>query len=98
MTDFQPQLEAVIASLDATDQPHATFRAVDAALRASVGHILFTILISHHGTQESERFYTNMPVEYPVGGKKPITGSKLMQTLLVDVWSRDEMVRVDFED
>lgn len=84
MTDMQPELDAVISSLDATDQPHATFRAVDAALRASVGHILFTVLISHHAAGESERFYTNMPAEYPVGGRKPMAGSKLMQTLLVE--------------
>jgi hypothetical protein len=76
-------IDTVVASLSDTDQPHALFRAVDAALKQQVGHILFTILISHHATRESERFYTNMPEAYPVGGKKPITDSALMQRLLV---------------
>lgn len=80
MTEF----DAVVASHNETEQPHAVFRAVDAALKASVGHILFTILISHHATRESERFYTNMPDAYPVGGKKPITDSVLMKMLLVE--------------
>jgi len=82
MTD--PNIDAVVSSLNATDQPMSVFRAVDAALKASVGHILFTILISHHATRESERFYTNMPEAYPVGGKKPITDSDLMKLLLVE--------------
>ena len=81
MTDhFDP----VIASLDDTDQPGATFRAVDAALKAAVGHILFTVLISHEAARESERFYTNMPDAYPVGGRKPITDSPLMRQLRVE--------------
>ena len=77
-------LAPVIASLDATDQPGVTFRAVDAALKASVGHILFTILITHEAARESERFYTNMPDAYPIGGRKPITDSALMQQLRIE--------------
>ncbi len=76
-------IDSVVASLNEFDQPHAVFRAVDAALKQQVGHILFTILISHHETRESERFYSNLPDAYPVGGKKPITDSELMQRLLV---------------
>lgn len=81
---IDPNIEAVVASLNAPDQPGAVFQAVDAALKNSVGHILFTILISHHTTRESERFYTNMPTAYPVGGKKPITDSALMKLLLAE--------------
>lgn len=76
------QIDAVIASYAAAEQPLTTFQAVDAALKATVGHILFTVLISHHATRESERFYTNMPDAYPVGGKKPITDHPLMKKLL----------------
>ena len=76
------QLEAVIASLNETSQPEACFRAVDETLRATVGHKLFTILICHHDTKESERFYTNMPEAYPIGGRKPITDSPWMQRML----------------
>jgi len=49
------------------DQPAATFRAVQAELAASPGHILFTILVHHPALKQSERFYTNMPDAYPVG-------------------------------
>ncbi len=82
MTNTLAQLDSVIASMNETDQPGACFRAADAALRATVGHKLFTILICHHDTKESERFYTNMPDAYPVGGRKPITNSEWMKRLL----------------
>lgn len=65
-----------------TDQPGATFRAVDRALAAAPGHILFTILVHHPGLRESERFYTNMPDAYPVGGRKPVTDSPWMQRVI----------------
>jgi hypothetical protein len=76
------QIDSVIASYAAPDQPMTTFQAVDAALKATCGHILFTVLISHHATRESERFYSNLPDAYPVGGKKPITDHPLMKKLL----------------
>jgi hypothetical protein len=79
---IDPNIDAVARSLNEADQPHATFRAVDAAMKASVGHILFTILISHHDTKESERFYTNMPDSYPVGGTKPIKDTGWTRLLL----------------
>lgn len=82
MKDHLAKLESVISSHNATNQPDACFQAVDAALRDTVGHKLFTILICHHDTRESERFYTNMPDAYPVGGRKPITDSAWMQRLL----------------
>ena len=73
---------AIIAAHADTDQPGATFRALDAALAKAPGHILFTILVHHPALKQSERFYTNMPVEYPVGGRKPVTGSAWMQTII----------------
>ncbi len=79
---MDPQTAAILAAHRDADQPGATFRAVDAALAASIGHILFTILIVHHDQRESERFYTNRPREYPVGGRKPITDSAWMQRVV----------------
>lgn len=64
------------------DQPGATFRALDAALAETPGHILFTILVHHPGLRQSERFYTNMPDAYPVGGRKPVTDSAWMQRVI----------------
>ena len=70
--DPGPHLAAVAAALTAAAQPEATFRALDRALGATLGHTLFTILIHHEDTRESERIYTNQPAAYPVGGRKPL--------------------------
>jgi hypothetical protein len=80
-SDPAPHIEAVLAAQREADQPGATFRAVDAALAATTGHILFTILIQHPRLRESERFYSNMPDAYPVGGRKPMTDSRYMRRL-----------------
>jgi GAF domain-containing protein len=64
------------------DQPHATFRALDAALAQSPGTKLFTILVHHRADRQSERFYSNRPTEYPVGGRKPVTDSAWMQRVI----------------
>jgi len=80
--DPAPHLATVIAAHGAADQPEATFRAVDAALAATAGHILFTILIHHPGLRQSERFYSNLPDSYPVGGRKPVTDSAWMRTVI----------------
>ena len=73
--------QILLAHRDAL-QPEATFRAVDAALAAVPGHILFTILIHHPALRESERFYSNLPDAYPVGGRKPVTDSPWMQRVV----------------
>ncbi|MBU6499310.1 MAG: GAF domain-containing protein, partial [Rhodospirillales bacterium] len=75
-------IAAVLAAHRETDQPAATFRAIDAALAATIGHKLFTILIHHPGLRQSERFYSNMPKEYPIGGRKPVTDSAWMQRVI----------------
>jgi GAF domain-containing protein len=72
----------ILAAHNASEQPLATFRALDAALAEAPGHILFTILIAHPALKQSERYYSNMPKEYPVGGRKPITDSAWMQRVL----------------
>ena len=73
---------SIVAAHADTDQPGATFRALDRALAAAPGHILFTVLVHHPARRESERFYSNMPTEYPVGGSKPVTNSPWMQTVI----------------
>lgn len=75
-------LDMVIRAHAEEDQPNATFHAVDAALAASPGHILFTILIHHPALRQSERFYSNRPHEYPLGGRKPVTDSAWMQRVI----------------
>ena len=72
----------IIAAHADVDQPGATFRAVDRALAASPGHILFTILVHHPALKQSERFSTTMPEAYPVGGRKPVTDQPWMQRVI----------------
>ena len=73
---------AVLAAHRDLDQPGATFRAVDAALAAAPGHILFTVLIHHPALRQSERCYTNKPREYPIGGRKPVTDTAWMRRVI----------------
>lgn len=75
-------IDSVIAAHADPEQPAATFRAVDAALARSPGHILFTVLIHHPEARQSERCYSNRPDEYPVGGRKPVTDSGWMQRVI----------------
>lgn len=77
-------LESVIAAHRDQDQPAATFQAIDAALAETPGHLLFTILVHHPGLKQSERFYTNMPQAYPIGGRKPVTDSAWMAQVIVN--------------
>jgi hypothetical protein len=71
-------METILAARAHSDQPGATFRAIEAALAAAPGHILFTILVHHPALRQSERFYTNKPEAYPIGGRKPVTDSAWM--------------------
>jgi hypothetical protein len=70
--DPLPQLAAVAAAQLAAPQPDATFRALDVAMGATLGHKLFTCLLHNPEARESERRYTNQPAAYPVGGRKPV--------------------------
>ena len=54
-TDPAPHIDAVLAAQRDADQPGATFRAVDAALAATTGHILFTVLVHHPKLREDLR-------------------------------------------
>jgi hypothetical protein len=94
----EPQLAAVIAAHRDAAQPRATFQAVDEALAACIGHRLFTILINHPSLREAERYYSNMPDAYPVGGRKPMVETPLLRQLMVDGvpyigHSRDDIAR-----
>ncbi|MGH7188148.1 MAG: GAF domain-containing protein [Acetobacteraceae bacterium] len=75
-------ISSVLSAAQALDQPQALFRALDAALARAIGHLLFTILVHHPGRGESERFYTNRPAEYPIGGRKPVTDTPWMQQVI----------------
>lgn len=80
--DALPHLGTVAAALARPGQPGATFAALDAALGAVLGHKLFTVLKLHADRRESERLYTNQPVAYPVGGRKPLNATAWSRQLL----------------
>jgi hypothetical protein len=75
-------LQTILAAHAERDQPGATFRAIDAVLADAPGHILFTILVHHPALRQSERFYSNLPDAYPIGGRKPVTDSAWMQRVI----------------
>ncbi len=80
--DPAPHLAAVAAAQREGGQPDTLFSALDAAMRAAIGHKLFTILVIHPGAKESQRYYTNMPQAYPVGGRKPINETHWFQRVV----------------
>ncbi len=53
-------------------------------MAGAFGHKLFTILVHHPSTGESERFYSSKPKEYPVGGRKPFNSTFWAQQVLIE--------------
>ena len=80
--DPAPHLAAVASAQAAPGQPGPLFAALDAAMAQAIGHRLFTILVIHPGAEESQRTYSNMPQEYPVGGRKPINRTHWFRSVL----------------
>ena len=60
-------IHALGAALRLPDQPMATFRALDAAMDAVIGHTYITILLYHADLQEIERLYAviSTPIRLP---------------------------------
>jgi len=48
------------------------YPALDQALGQLIGHKLFTLMAIDWPRGEAARIYTNMPDDYPVGGRKPL--------------------------
>lgn len=65
MTDAQTLLERCQTADD-------LYPALEHALGAMIGHKLFTLMALDYGTNEAARIYTSHPVEYPIGGRKPL--------------------------
>jgi hypothetical protein len=79
MTD----LADIAAAYDATEQPNALFRAIDAALARAPGFKLFTVLVCRPEKKLTQRVYTSNPQAYPVGGTKPMTPSPWSDGLFI---------------
>jgi hypothetical protein len=56
-------------------QPNALLAKLDRALEQTVGHKLFTVLVLNEEVGQNQRYYSNQPKAYPVGGSKPIDRS-----------------------
>jgi len=82
MIDHFDRVAQIIAG---SGQPDAAFQALDQAMAQAIGHKLFTILLFHPATGESERRYTNQPRAYPVGGRKSLNPSFWTQQVLRDL-------------
>jgi GAF domain-containing protein len=82
-TDPLPHIVSLSAALRAPGQPGATFKALDAAMRAVIGHKLLTVLLYHADLQQTERFYASDLEAYPIGGRKEVRPTKWTEQLLI---------------
>lgn len=72
---------ASLIGIAGADTVATRLAAIDSALAADVGHILFTVLVLNWEKGENQRYYSNLPDAYPVGGAKPITKSSASAVL-----------------
>jgi hypothetical protein len=82
--DVAIHVASVITAHRDADQPGATFRAVEAALGATIGHKLFTVLVHSPGLRQHRRLHSNRPAAYPVGDSMPTDAFPLWQHLLAE--------------
>ncbi|BBA43429.1 TPA: GAF domain-containing protein [Burkholderia cepacia] len=66
---------ATISALALPNQPDPGLAAIDRGLANTVGHKLFTVLMVDLSHDKNQRYYSNQPGAYPVGGSKPIVRS-----------------------
>lgn len=59
-------------ALASTEQPNASYRAVEQLVQETIGVKLFTIMEIDHAKGVARRTYTNMPDAYPATGEKPL--------------------------
>lgn len=66
-----------------SNQPQATFQALESMVESIVGIKLFTVMEINHQRGVVWRSYSNMPEAYPVSGEKPLqqnAWSELVET------------------
>lgn len=79
-----PQFVEVARAMAQGGQPAACLAALDVALAQAIGHKLFTVLVVNRDRKENQRYYSNMPAAYPVGGAKPIVAdSPAMREVII---------------
>ena len=62
----------LIPAMASTDQPMATFKALEALVNDTIGVKLFTLMEVDHARGVARRNYSNMPEAYATSGEKPI--------------------------
>lgn len=82
-TDPLPHIKALAAAVRRPDQPGETFRALDTAMKAVIGHKLLTVLLYHADLQETERFYSSDLDAYPIAGRKQVRPTTWTEQLLI---------------
>ena len=80
-TDPLPHFQAVAQAVADAGSADDILAALDPALDAVFGHILFTALLYHGPETGTERYYSSNPEAYPVGGRKPPNPSPWSQQL-----------------
>src|SRR5215475_11032007 len=71
-------IEAVAQAGTGEGQPDALLAELDRGLAQSVGHKLFTVLVLNEEAGRNQRYYSNQPQAYPVGGSKPVDRSSAL--------------------
>ncbi|MEM1272977.1 MAG: GAF domain-containing protein [Pseudomonadota bacterium] len=72
------------------------FHAIESDLGDRVGHKLFTLMAIDHARGEAARIYTSHPIEYPVGGRKPL--GALTEWGKVVLQDQKPWIAADFSD
>ena len=83
-TDPLPHIKKLAAAVRLPDHPIATFRALDAAMAAVIGHTYITVLLYHVDLQEIERFYSSKLDAYPLSGRKDVPENEWTEKLLIN--------------
>lgn len=64
-----------VAAISRAITPDAAWTALAELARGVAGHRLFTVMTVDMGAGVVRRAYSNMPVEYPTSGTKPLRGN-----------------------
>jgi hypothetical protein len=85
--------EALLAHLrDAPD----LYPSMQQATAEMVGHKLFTLMAIDHARGEAARIYTSHPIEYPVGGRKPLGNMTGWGSIVIE--ARQPWIGYDMDD
>jgi hypothetical protein len=76
--EYLTMIESVASAGTEAGQPNAILTKLDRALDQAVGHKLFTVLVLNEELGQNQRYYSNQPQAYPVGGSKPIDRSSAL--------------------